>query len=251
MTQTNISVMTSGIYYIKNIITNKYYIGQAVCIGNRWKEHLKTISKKSSHSYNYPLYKAIRKYGIENFEFKVLENCSIELLNIREAYWISYYNSYIDGYNQTLGGDSAAKIVKLSEQDLADIIVLLQTTDISFRQLAKQFNCTAAQIRAINTGESRFIENIIYPIRKKLFNNNLINSKHYSGTCICQYLKNGDLIEKFLGYSEIEVKLKIKDAQSHISPCTTGKRKTAYGYIWKREKISKEEFEKIALNNNR
>ena len=46
----------------------------------------------------------MRKYGIENFTFSVIEECSQEQLNEREIYWIEYYDTYKNGYNSTLGG---------------------------------------------------------------------------------------------------------------------------------------------------
>jgi len=48
--------------------------------------------------------RAIHKYGKENFIIEEIEKCNQELLNEREKYWISFYNSYENGYNSTLGG---------------------------------------------------------------------------------------------------------------------------------------------------
>lgn len=47
---------------------------------------------------------AICKYGIENFDFSILEQCNIEQLDEKERYWIAYYDSYNNGYNRTPGG---------------------------------------------------------------------------------------------------------------------------------------------------
>ena len=53
---------------------------------------------------DYPLYRAMRKYGVEHFKHEVVEECDDTLLDEREKYWISYFDSYNNGYNQTLGG---------------------------------------------------------------------------------------------------------------------------------------------------
>jgi hypothetical protein len=45
----------------------------------------------------------MRKYGIDNFNIEVIEECPEEDLILREAYWISYYDSYKNGYNMTEG----------------------------------------------------------------------------------------------------------------------------------------------------
>jgi len=55
-------------------------------------------------------YRAIRKYGENNFYIELLETTTIDNLNEREKYWISYYNSYKNGYNSTLGGDGVIRL---------------------------------------------------------------------------------------------------------------------------------------------
>lgn len=47
----------------------------------------------------------MREYGIENFDFSVIEECEIDQLDAREKYWINYYNSYKNGYNGNEGGN--------------------------------------------------------------------------------------------------------------------------------------------------
>ena len=84
-----------GIYKIENLITNKIYIGQSTSIERRWKDHKNTAFNENDKSYNYPLYKAIRKYGVDNFSFEVLEECEIEELNEKEKFYISKFNSFL------------------------------------------------------------------------------------------------------------------------------------------------------------
>lgn len=87
------------IYKISNTINNKIYIGMTrYNIEHRWKEHKAAYQNKNTH-----LYSAMCKYGIENFKIEVIEECPIEDLILREAYWISYYDSYHNGYNMTEG----------------------------------------------------------------------------------------------------------------------------------------------------
>lgn len=62
-------------------------------IKRRWREHKKVILEPESASYNYPLYRAFRKYGLENFSFEVLEECPLEELNEKEIKYISEYKS--------------------------------------------------------------------------------------------------------------------------------------------------------------
>lgn len=89
-----------GIYKITNKINNKCYIGQSKDIIKRWKTEYKW------HKLNRHLQSAFNKYGLENFDFEILEECSPNLLNEREQFWITIYNSFDRnfGYNKTLGG---------------------------------------------------------------------------------------------------------------------------------------------------
>ena len=77
------------------------------------KDHEETGFNKNSPAYDYPLYRAIRKYGICNFKIEILEHCfSSEELNTREIYYIAEYDSIIDhnkGYNLEYGGNNGIK----------------------------------------------------------------------------------------------------------------------------------------------
>ena len=91
-----------GIYKITNKINGKCYIGQSNDIHRRWKQELAPNAKLNPH-----LARAFEKYGIDNFEFEIIEECRREQLNEREQFYIEIYHS-IDpklGYNKTEGGD--------------------------------------------------------------------------------------------------------------------------------------------------
>lgn len=92
------------IYKITNQINGKSYIGKTGEINPHEgsKEHLRERIKDRWK--NRPLYRAINKYGEENFKFEVLEETNFP--EEREQYFIQYYNTYGNtGYNATLGGD--------------------------------------------------------------------------------------------------------------------------------------------------
>lgn len=91
----------SGIYKIENKINGHKYIGCSKNIYARWQEH-----KNDFQQLDFPLYRALRKYGVDNFTFEIIEKCNIELLYEREKHWVAFYNSYNDGYNATRGGES-------------------------------------------------------------------------------------------------------------------------------------------------
>lgn len=91
-----------GIYKITNLINGKVYIGQSLDIHTRWNTH----KNKNTWGKNQAIYKAFKKYGIENFEFSIIELCDEKELNEKEIFYIELYDSFNKGYNMTLGGKS-------------------------------------------------------------------------------------------------------------------------------------------------
>lgn len=93
----------TGIYCIENQINGKKYVGQAINIEKRWKQHKQKL-KNDSH-YNEHLQRSWNYYGESAFSFYVLELCDEESLNDREIYYIKALNAFENGYNMTLGGE--------------------------------------------------------------------------------------------------------------------------------------------------
>ena len=114
----------SGIYKITNIINDHCYIGFASNITKRKNEHFYNL-KKGIHGNNY-FQNAYDKYGIENFEFEIIQELENdkELLALMEIYWIAYYNSFIDdrnGYNLTRGGEgNSTEISEKTRKKMSD-----------------------------------------------------------------------------------------------------------------------------------
>lgn len=95
----------TGIYSIVNLVNNKMYIGQSIRLTIRWRDHKHELKNKKH--YNIHLQRAWNKYGEEKFKFVILEECSKDLLNQRECYWIGYCKSdnLKYGYNIADGGN--------------------------------------------------------------------------------------------------------------------------------------------------
>ena len=94
-----------GIYIYINKINNKKYVGQSIDILRRKYMHEYNAFNKNTLEYNSKFHKALRKYGLDNFIFDILEECEKEKLSEREQYWIEFYDSFKNGYNATPGGE--------------------------------------------------------------------------------------------------------------------------------------------------
>ena len=91
-----------GIYKITNLITDECYIGQSNDIYRRWSDHCKCGLGIDTPVGN-KLYKAIQEYGLENFTFELLVECSQDELNEKEKYFIELYQADTFGYNGNIG----------------------------------------------------------------------------------------------------------------------------------------------------
>lgn len=123
------------IYKIYNDCNDKLYIGQTITtLQERWHGHM---SAKSNPKYKSVLYKAMRKYGKDNFHIEELlkieadtvESLVRRLNKLEQEYILRYHSSiYENGYNVEWGGDN--KTVKGRSVCKYDLnLCLLETYD--------------------------------------------------------------------------------------------------------------------------
>ena len=89
------------VYVVRHIVDGKIYVGKTTRkLRKRIMEHLQNCRISYFD-------RAIRKYGLENFDISILEECeTIDELNEREKFWIRELNCKIpNGYNLTDGGE--------------------------------------------------------------------------------------------------------------------------------------------------
>ena len=85
-------------------VTDKWFVGQTVNPEKRFNRHISEAINKGD---NNKFHRALRKYGIDNFVYCVLEeNILRENLNLKEILWIEEFDSFYCGYNLTSGGDT-------------------------------------------------------------------------------------------------------------------------------------------------
>ena len=120
------------IYIIRNTINSKVYIGQTkVSLKLRFQNHLSA----ARNGKDYVIGKAIRKYGEENFYIELLEECTIEELNEREKYWISYFNATNSkfGYNMSIGGN----VIRTTKELNKGLVISMFNSGIPAYKIAK------------------------------------------------------------------------------------------------------------------
>lgn len=88
----------TGIYKITNIENQMCYVGQAVNLSDRFKQHIKRGVGAETPTRN-KLYPAMLEYGVENFTFEIIEECERSKLNEREDYWQEYFHAKTWGYS--------------------------------------------------------------------------------------------------------------------------------------------------------
>lgn len=204
------------IYCISNKINSHKYVGKTIRnIQDRFLEHCRDSQKEKCE--NRPLYKAMRKYGIENFYIQLLEEVELQDLENKEQFWINKLDTYKNGYNATIGGDG--KI-------LYDYSLFLQdySNGLLIKEIAKKYNCDE--------------HTVINGLRCCGINsrNNSINIRKHA---IIQKDNQGNIINYFDSQNDAArylIQQGHKGSRSSI--CTNigrvlkGKRKTAEGYIW-------------------
>lgn len=152
-----------GIYKITNQVNGHSYIGQSVDISRRWRNEKTHAFLPESREYNSTLSCAFRKYGIDNFQFTVLEECGIHELDSREQYWIKYYDTYNNGYNQTMGG--RINPILTEPTYVSQIRQELINTSTSMPELAHRYNVSVGTIGGINLGTTWHSDKYNYPLR--------------------------------------------------------------------------------------
>lgn len=106
------------VYKITCLKNNKVYIGQTYeTLDRRLKRHFDFAKLETDTK----IYRAIRKYGNENFKIELIEICKNQNeLDEREFFWINYYNSCVLGYNTKnskgkCGGDTLTNHPNITE----------------------------------------------------------------------------------------------------------------------------------------
>lgn len=146
------------IYKISNSKNNKVYIGQTIRpIEERFKRH---INDAINNILDTHFARAIRKYGKENFYIEEIDKANTqEELNLKEQYWIRYFDSVNNGYNET---DASYKCGGNTYKSKSKEELLLIGQKISKTKLkGNNPNSKKIKCRNIDTKEELFFDSMI------------------------------------------------------------------------------------------
>ena len=212
--------MIHYIYCYVNKINGKKYIGQTNNLERRKKQHIQdSIHCFQGHeiSYELPFHRAIRKYGIDNFEYSILEVIDTEdwdEVNKLESKYIKKENTIVpNGYNLQCNGMANQGKNKscLSNDQIQEIIKALKNGEY-IPNIAEKYQLSRSYISDINNGRCLRQENEKYPLQQNRITNDeylqiidLLKNTKYSIREIARYTnRNRDTIEKInKGYQKI------------------------------------------------
>ena len=204
------------IYQITNDINGKIYIGKTErTVEERFKEHCQDAFRRNFEKR--PLYAAIRKYGASHFHVETLEETDNP--EEREVYWIEVKRSFKNGYNATLGGDGKHYIDY-------DLVIATYKEVQNQAEVARRLGIDASSVRSIL--HSNNVETVPVGLASALATGKIVNQYDLQGNYIQSFVS-----AKAAAESLNKITSTSNGASSHISDVCRGKRKTAYGYIWK------------------
>lgn len=136
------------IYLITNHINHKQYVGKTTgTMKRRFQRH---IQDAISNRVDTHLARSIRKYGADNFSVELIEEVEDEsILGEREKYWIKYYDTYYNGFNETEGGDGGNTYASKSEEEMDEIKEKIRQAKIG----DKNPNSKSVKCLNVETGE--------------------------------------------------------------------------------------------------
>lgn len=208
------------VYKIENQINHKVYIGMTIRDPQvRFEEHKRKAFDKNYYGYNYPIYRAIRKYGINNFSFDIIYTTkNEEEIYEKEKYYIQLYDSINNGYNISFGGEGNSKY---KTNDILEYWNQGKTCQEISNILGCQITTVSNRLKGCGITQEDITKRIS-SLQKKI-----------NADPILQFDLQGNFIREW--NSSIEIERELGYYSSNIRSCCRGKIKTAYGYIWKRK----------------
>jgi len=218
------------IYKITNIISKKCYIGETKKNNPqlRWNEHKRKIEQGIGCP---ALQDAVKKYGIENFTFKILIICFDEDRYKLEIEYIKKYNCISpNGYNLTKGGEGGGFYGKKHSQETIDkISKKMKKIYIDNPELKIQLSIKQKEVMNSPEIKSKIKEGLKNSEKWNIIKKTM---SELVGLKIAQYDMENNYINNFISISEAARQTGI--AKSSISLAIRKNTNKAGNYIWKK-----------------
>lgn len=221
-----------GFIYKYTSPSGKSYIGQTI---QSLKERAKT-SNGAGYSNCIIFFRAIQKYGFQNFQYEILGEFLIIELDEKEKYFILKENTLQpNGYNIKNGSAAATEKGKTRKEKINQFDLNGNWTKSynSLREAADDNNTNyqsiSAVLRRLRTQHNGFIyrydgEESPEPIQ----------TQKTHGRITAQYDLNGNLIQTYPSANQAAIAIgKNSNAGRNIRAVCQGQRETAYGFKWK------------------
>ncbi len=203
----------TGIYLIFNTVNGKVYVGKAKCIYGRIVSHISSLNKRNKKQENEHFINAWHKHGGINFNYLVLEYCSLEELAEKELYYIDLFKSLNAkiGYNKRY--DSSTGMVVSEEtrnkmrisryKALKDPLIKAKCSHTYWKDNPEALKEMSKQITLLNTKY------------------NIVKLDYHTL----------QLIEVYLNWGELKVKEPLYYIQA-IKGCCSGSKLSYKGFKW-------------------
>lgn len=208
------------IYFHTCRISDKSYIGYTKStMIDRWDAHVYDAFKKNS---TFAFHRALRKYGIENFDHQILEECcDLASAKRQEIFWIAVKKSFENGYNMTKGGDSPPIFERTLKYKENHRKATSLGTKAAYQRVEVQENVKKSFTvqRRANISQKQ----------KEVQNRDDVRSPKCKSVLQVD-VKSLQVIAKF--DSACLASRVTNISQTHIHGCASGKRRIAGGYFW-------------------
>lgn len=135
--------MKGNLYVITNSVNDKVYVGKTYrTIEERFKEHI--LESKRERSKNRDIYKAMNTLGVDKFHINLLGQFDEGILEEKECEYIKLYDSYHNGYNNTLGGDGK-RYVEFTDEEAIEVYKKYN----NLTKASKELNCDVYTLKNI------------------------------------------------------------------------------------------------------
>lgn len=191
----------TGIYTITSKVNGKIYVGSASRTKESGKHHTGFIGRWGNHMYtlthnkhyNKHLQNHVNKYGIEDLQFEILEECEPRFISSSERYWINMLDSVNTGFNlvystAVTSGKNSPSYIHVDE---VGILKDYSTTSLTTKDICYKYNMSTSILNRVLKSNST------KPRLTKLVDRPNIDFMSIYIEYVCTDIRTQDLVNKY------------------------------------------------------